>query len=150
MKQNKLEELANEYANKNVFEINGNLFFNNNEAAIKCCKESFIAGYNLKENVIQLELPFYAKYSKEDISKSWDEGYKRAFSDAAKEFNKIWEDKIIQDKNISILFAEYFSGEKIEYNSFAGTYKDTWVKNSPIFNSIDEVYKFWLKYYHNK
>ena len=50
-----LNEMAKEYALKNIFEINGDLFSNNDDTAgdaVKCCVESFIAGFNANKNIL--------------------------------------------------------------------------------------------------
>lgn len=50
---NKTEQEAREYANYNMFDLNSNLFSNNNDEApnaIKCSIESYIAGSTARSN----------------------------------------------------------------------------------------------------
>lgn len=68
----KLDDIARDYSINNVFEINGNLFSNNNDEApnaLKCSKESFIAGFEYSKEYIYKSIIKYKYQSLLDRQK---------------------------------------------------------------------------------
>ena len=52
--------------------------------------------------------------------------------------------------DVVIEFARYFTGERIEYNRYAGTYKELWDKSTPVFQSIKEAFDYFITQVYGK